>query len=60
MLMKYFESELTRISSTFQISKDHAGCYLSNYENEYICHKHNGGCINIENCRDINKREGRV
>ena len=54
-----FESELKRISSTYQISKDHAGCYLSNYENEYICHKHNGGCKNIEMCRGISTKEGR-
>ena len=46
--MKNFESELTRISSISQVSGNHAGCYLSNYENEYICHKHNGGCKNIE------------
>lgn len=54
-----FEPELNRISSTYQISEDHAGCYLSNYENEYICHKHNGGCKNIKWCREIREKEKR-
>lgn len=58
-MKRSFDYNLIRIISTYQISKDHAGCYLSNYENKYICHKHNSGCKNIEMCREISKKEGR-
>ena len=53
-----FESELAKISSTYQVSENHAGCYLSNYENKHICHRHNGDSKNIEKRREISKKEG--
>lgn len=52
-----FEEKLNRISTTYQITNDHAGCWLSNFEDDYICHKHNGGCKNIDKCREIFKKE---
>lgn len=52
-----FEKKLNRISTTYQIANDHAGCWLSNFEDDYICHKHNGKCKNITKCREIYKRE---
>ena len=52
-----FEEELNKISTTYQITEDHAGCYLSNYEDEYICHKYNGGCRNVNKCKEISEKE---
>lgn len=43
--------------STYQITEDHAGCYLSNYEDEYICHKYNGGCRHANKCKEISDKE---
>lgn len=51
-----FEEKLNRISTTYQITNGHAACWLSNFENVYICHKHNGGCRNIDKCREIFER----
>lgn len=50
-----FEGEIDKISSKYHISNCHVGCFLSNYEDGYICHKHNGGCKNIDICRKINE-----
>lgn len=52
-----FEEKLNRISTTYQITNDHAGCLLSNFEDDYICHKHNGDCKNIDKCREIFEKE---
>lgn len=40
------------------IHGEHASCYLCNFENDYICHKYNGGCDQIEVCRKICEQEG--
>lgn len=52
-----FEEKANRISTTYQITCDHAGCYLSNFEDDYICHKCNGGCRNINKCKEISEKE---
>lgn len=53
-----FEEKLNMISTTYQITNDHAGCWLSNFEDDYICHKHNSECKNIDTCREIFEKEG--
>ena len=45
------------LSEKYQINRNLAGCYLVNFEHEYICHKLNGGCNNIQKCRLIHKLE---
>lgn len=52
-----FEDEINKLSSTYHISKEYVSCYLSNFEDDYICHKHNGGCKNIIQCREIYEKE---
>lgn len=52
-----FEERLNKISKTYQITNDHTGCWLSNFEDDYICHKHNGGCKNINKCREFFEKE---
>ena len=52
-----FQEELKHISTTYQITEAVAGCYLSNYDDDYICHNHNGECRNIEQCKKISEKE---
>lgn len=52
-----FDERINKISSLYTVSLDHAGCYLCNYENNYICHKFNGGCKNVNVCAYIRKTE---
>lgn len=56
MEFEEYNSELNRISSTYQIREDHAGCYMANYENQYICHEYKGGCKSLEKCREIREK----
>lgn len=52
-----FENEINKLSSTYHIPKEYVCCYLSNFDDDYICHKHNGECKNINKCREISKEE---
>lgn len=45
------------LAEKYRIDRNHAGCYLINFEHDYICHKLNGGCNNIRKCQLINKLE---
>lgn len=53
------EKEQNRLSSIYNISKVHAGCYMCNFENKYICVEHNGGCKGLDKCRSIYEKEYR-
>ena len=57
MTHKEFENEQKRLSSTHNISRLHAECYMCNFEDEYICVKHNGDCKHIDICRSIYEKE---
>lgn len=37
----------------------HAHCYLVNYCDDYICKQYNGGCKDIEKCREISDKFSR-
>jgi hypothetical protein len=52
-MKKTFEDRANEISLMYEISFTHAGCYICNFEDDYMCHKFNGGCKNIELCRKI-------
>lgn len=41
----------------YRIDRNLAGCYLVNFEDDYICHRFNGGCKNFRKCRLINMFE---
>lgn len=45
------------LSEKYNIHGAHACCYMCNFENDYICHKFNGGCERIDVCRKI-REEG--
>lgn len=49
--------QINEIATIYQITNEQAGCYLSNYEDEYICHKYNGGCRNANKCKEIFEKE---
>ena len=55
--MNEFDARVDEISLLYDVSNDHAGCYLCNYEDDYICHKFNGGCKNVNVCAYIQETE---
>ena len=55
--MNGFNTKVNELVSLYTITEDHAGCYLCNYEDDYICHKFNGGCKNAELCKRISESE---
>ena len=56
---KKIEKEQNRLSSIYNITNVHAGCYMCNFENKYICVEHNGGCSGFDKCRSIYEKEHR-
>lgn len=56
MSWEKFDSDLKEIIDSCSITEAHAGCYLCNFENEYICHIYNGGCKKIEQCKTIREK----
>lgn len=50
---KHFDAQVDKLVEKFDVSYNHAGCYLVNFEDEYYCHQMNGGCPDIEKCRKI-------
>lgn len=59
-MKNFFEKEEIRIVEKYNITKEHAGCYLCNGgRDEYICKIHNGGCEHLQVCKDIYKNEQR-
>lgn len=51
------QKKLDMISTTYQITQENVKCCLLNYEDDYICHKYNGGCRNVNKCREIFEKE---
>lgn len=52
-----FLKQIQMITYVHKITNEQAACYLLNYEDGYICHKHNGGCSNICKCKEISEEE---
>lgn len=52
--------QINAVAVTYQITNEQASCYLSNFEDGYICRKYNGGCRNINTCREISENERKV
>lgn len=47
-----FKKEVDKITA-LGINELQAGCYISNYHDDYICDKFNGGCKNKNGCDRI-------
>lgn len=56
MSWEKFDSDLKEIIDSCSVEKGHAGCYLCNFEDEYICYEYNGGCKKLNQCRDIREK----
>lgn len=54
--LKFLE-ETEELVKKYNISRDTAHCYICNFEDDYICHRLNRGCNNVELCRQINKKQ---
>ena len=51
-----FNNEVDRISKKYELAKGFVSCYLVNWEDPYICHKHDGGCPLEEECRKLHEK----
>lgn len=52
-----FATGVDKIQSRYNIDFEHAACYICNFEDDFICYKHNDGCKNIELCKSIKEKE---
>jgi len=52
-----FDKKVTRLCDSYHVSDGMVRCYLVNFEDDYICHKYNGGCKFINECRHIEASE---
>lgn len=57
MTKEEINKEENRLVSTYNITSTHAGCYMCNFGDKYICVEHNGGCKSLEKCRSIYEKE---
>ena len=57
MTKEDINKEENRLISTYNITSTHAGCYMCNFEDKYICVEHNGGCKSLDKCRSIYEKE---
>lgn len=55
--LKEFEEKVNRLVISHNITETHAGCYLCNYDDKFICHEFNNGCESIDECRNIYEKE---
>lgn len=54
---KHFDTQVEDLVSKYNITREAAGCFLLNFEDDYMCHKFNGGCDNLEKCKLMDKKE---
>ena len=52
-----YNAKHMHIVDTYGIHGAHAGCYLCNFESEYMCKIFNGGCPSYEVCKGIREKE---
>lgn len=52
-----FKKDAQKLVTQYSIMLCHAECYLVNFEDEYICHKHDGGCEKVGQCMCIRENE---
>lgn len=52
--LKQFKNRIAELSNSHGISEEHAGCYLCNFEEAFICKEYNGGCKSFDVCQEIN------
>lgn len=52
---KSFETQQKRLVDKYGITATHAGCYIVNFCDEYICRAFNGGCPQLGVCARLKK-----
>lgn len=55
--IKEFEEKVNDLVKLHNITDVHAGCYLCNYDDKFICHEFNNGCESINKCRSIHEKD---
>ena len=58
-LEQFNKKARTIVENIGDVELVHAHCYLVNYCDNYICKQYNGGCKDIEKCREISERFSR-
>ena len=48
-----FLDQADKLVEQFNISRDTACCFICNFEDDYICKRFNGGCKNLNLCREV-------
>lgn len=54
---KLFEEKVNQLVGRHNITDIHAGCYLCNYGDKFICHEFNNGCDSVNKCKSIYENE---
>lgn len=54
--IKEFEQEIRDLAIKYGVSELSVGCYLSNFEDVYLCKTYNGGCAHYVNCSELRKK----
>lgn len=55
--MNAFQTSIKNLVENHKITSIHAGCYVCNYEDDFICHRYNNGCKNVDKCKSIYEKE---
>lgn len=55
-----FEGNVSKLTDKYNIDPVHAGCYISNHYDEFICSQYNGGCSHQEACKLISEKEREI
>lgn len=50
-----YYKELDRLTH-LGLTVGQAKCHMVNFEDNYICHKYNGGCYKYQSCRKISEK----
>lgn len=57
LIPEEFVEQRDALMDKYQIDRNLAGCYLVNFEDNYICHVVAGECNNLRKCRLIRMME---
>ena len=51
--MNEFEKLKTRIKAEYNLTDVHAGCYICNYRDQYLCRN----CTGLDKCEEVHSAE---
>lgn len=48
-----FKMKTSIFTKNYKITEEHAGCFICNFEDDYICNTYNHGCDDHDRCKEI-------